>query len=157
MPNERTVAHPTALCGRQHTDAAVPSVVDQLPCQLDRAAGLELVRIARVAAEVGQRHPQRPVLHLPDMAELVGDEVVARALERLAEDDRVPGGVTVEAVEPREAKEPGPDENSYPVDPHRSRVEGEPVEPGLRPLERLPCRRVQAQLAGRSESTGLPS
>ncbi len=98
------------------------------------------------------------MLHLPDVAELVCDEIVARTLERLAEHDRVPGGVTVEAVEPGEPEEPGPDEDANPVDPHGGRVEVEPVETGLCPVERLPCRLVPAQLAaGRSTSSGLPS
>ena len=62
------------------------------------------MRIVRAAAEVGQRHPEGPVLHLPDVAELVRDEIVARALERLPKHDRVPGGVAVEAVEPGTAR-----------------------------------------------------
>jgi len=98
------------------------------------------------------------MLQLPDVAELVCDEVVARALERFAEHDRVPGGVTVEAVEPGEPEEPWPDEDANAVNPHRTRIGVEPVETGLRPLERLPGLLVPAQLAaGRSTSTGLPS
>ena len=97
------------------------------------------------------------MLHLPDVAELVRDEIVAGSLERLSQHDRVPGGVAVEAVEPGEPEEPGPDEDAYALDPHRARVEVEQVEAGLRPLECLSCRFVQAQFAGRSTSTGLPS
>ena len=128
-----------------------------IPRQLDRTSCLQLVRIVRVPAKVRQWHPERPVLHLPDVTELVCDEVVARPLERLPEHDRVPGGVTVEAVEPREPDEPRPDENAHAVDQHRRRVEVDLVEAGLRPLERLLCSLVPAQLTGRSTSTGLPS
>jgi hypothetical protein len=128
-----------------------------MPRQLDRTSCLQLVRVLRIAAEVGQRHSERPVLHLPDVAELVCDEVVARPLERLPEHDRVPGGVTVEAVEPGEPEEPGPDEDANPVDPHPGWVEVELVEAGLRPLEGLLCALAPAQLTGRSTSTGLPS
>ena len=48
-----------------------------VPGQVDRGAGLALVRVVRVAgAQVAERHRHRAVLHLPDVAELVDDEVV---------------------------------------------------------------------------------
>ena len=50
---------------------------------LDGGARLPLVLVRGVArAEVAQRHPERPVLHLPDVAELVGDEVVGDVVGR---------------------------------------------------------------------------
>ena len=47
------------------------------PGQLHRPPGFELVWVPRVAPQVRERHRERLVLHLPDVAELVGDEVVA--------------------------------------------------------------------------------
>src|SRR3954451_4679473 len=48
----------------------------------DGTPGLLLVPVPVVAApEVGERHGDRPVLHLPDMAELVADQVVARPFD----------------------------------------------------------------------------
>jgi hypothetical protein len=93
------------------------------------------------------------VLHLPDMAELMREQVVTGPLEGLAEHDRVPGRVTVEAVEVRKPEEPWPHEDADPVDPHRARIEVEPVEPGLRPLERL----AQVQATGWSTRIAVPS
>src|ERR671922_205113 len=46
----------------------------------------ELVRVVRVSEqEVGERHSQRAVLHLPDVAELVDDEIVVPRRQRLAQ------------------------------------------------------------------------
>src|SRR5437667_10610701 len=76
------------------------------------------------------------MLHLPDVAQLVADEVVAGPLGRLAKQDRLPGRVAVEATEPGQAEEKRNDEDADAVDPHRSRVEIESVEPALRARER---------------------
>jgi hypothetical protein len=75
------------------------------------------------------------VLHLPDVAQLVADEVVARELRRLAEQDRVPRGVAVEAPEPREAEECRPHEDADMLDLHRQWVKRQPIETGFRPFE----------------------
>ena len=57
---------------------------EAVAASLDGAARLELIAVARVAAQVRERHAQRPVLHLPDVAQLVRDEVavVERARAR---------------------------------------------------------------------------
>jgi hypothetical protein len=79
-------------------------------------------------AEVRERHRERAVLHLPDVAELVDDQVVAGLRDGLAEEDGVPRGVAVEAPEPREPEEqrrrPQPDA----ADPDGLGVEVEPVQ-----------------------------
>src|SRR3954468_8091402 len=103
----------------------------------DGTPGLLLVPVPVVAApEVGERHGERPVLHLPDMAELVADQVVARPFDGLAEQDGVPGRIAVETAEPGEAEEARPHEHPDAVDPHRRRIELQAVEPGLGPRER---------------------
>ena len=87
-------------------------------------ARLALVLVRRVAgAEVAQRHPDRAVLHLPDVAELMHDEVVRHALRAQQHPD-----VKREAVEARvvrQPKEPRCHEEPNVVDPHRV---GPPVE-----------------------------
>ena len=108
-----------------------------MPRLLDSAPGLLLVRVPRIAVdEVGERHRERPVLQLPDMAELVRQEVVARLLHRLLEQDQPPGRIAVEAAEPRKPEERRDDEDADALDADRLRVEVEPVEPGLRPAKR---------------------
>ena len=72
-----------------------------------RPAGLALVRVVLVAEEdVGERHPERPVLHLPHMAELVRNERAVAEVRPRAKQDRPVRGVAVEAAEPREPEEP---------------------------------------------------
>jgi hypothetical protein len=75
------------------------------------------------------------MLHLPDVAELVGDEIVTCPTDRLPQRDQVPGGVAVEAPEPRQGEEEGPDDDANTVDSDRSRIEIEPVEASFGPLE----------------------
>ena len=75
------------------------------------------------------------MLHLPNMAELVRDEILGRRGGWFAQDDRPPGGVAVEASEPRESEEPWPDEDPDVLDAHRLWVEVESVEPSLCPRE----------------------
>src|SRR5919201_112621 len=54
-----------------------------------RAARLELVRILVVGLrQPGPEERERPMLHLPDVAELVRDEVVADRIGRRADQDR---------------------------------------------------------------------
>ena len=47
----------------------------------------------------------RVVLHLPDVAQLVGEQVVGAPLERRAQQDQVPARVAVEAPQPGQAEE----------------------------------------------------
>src|SRR5947208_1103998 len=62
--------------------------------------GFALVPILRVAPqEIGERHPQRTVLHLPDVAELVGQQRVVGEVRPRAEQDRPVRPVAVEAAE----------------------------------------------------------
>ena len=84
----------------------------------DGRAGLPFVGVRVVSrAEIAQRHPERAMLHLPDVAQLVREEVVGR--RRVTEKDDPMERVAVEPPEPRQAEEPWrrPDSNS--VDPHR--------------------------------------
>jgi hypothetical protein len=86
------------------------------------------------------------VLHLPDVAELVADEVVRGAVGRPAQQDRVPGRVAVEAAKPGKSEQPRRRPYAHMVDSHGTQVEVETVEPGAGPLE---CRlglRAPAQL-----------
>ena len=92
-------------------------------------------------AQVGERHPERVVLHLPDVAELVADEVVPCARGQLAQEDRAPGGVAVEAAQPREREGARDDQDAHARDRDRPGVQREPIEPCLGALEdlSLPC------------------
>src|SRR3954470_16624279 len=117
--------------------AAIRSSLDAAGL-LDRAPRLHLVRVLRVAAdEVGERHRERPVLHLPDVAELVREQVVVAGLEPAAEQDRPVRAVAVEAAEPRQPEEPRDDEHADVARRDRARIELDPVEPRLRARERV--------------------
>src|SRR5688500_18235407 len=96
-----TAARPDRPCGG-------PAVAGPAStCELDRAARLELVAVLAVAAaHVGQPHPQAAVLLLPDVAELVADQVVGDLGERAPEEDLLARLVAVEAPEPRRAEQP---------------------------------------------------
>jgi hypothetical protein len=73
------------------------------------------------------------VLHLPDVTELVDQEVVRDLLA--PEQNRPPERVAVVATQAGQAKDPRDDDHTNAVESHRHRVEIEPVEAGLRPLE----------------------
>ena len=75
------------------------------------------------------------MLHLPHVAELVAEEIFI--FGRLAQEDRGPRGVSIEAPEPRQPEEERRHEDVHMRDPHWLRVEVEPVEPGLGALEEL--------------------
>ena len=96
------------------------------------------------ASSVLPGHVQRAVLALPDVAELVRDEVVGRvgALQQ----DRPPERVAVVAAEAGDAEEPGRDEDADAIDPHRLGVVVERVEAGLR-ARRARARRGRASSA----------
>jgi hypothetical protein len=104
------------------------------PRGLDRPLRLFLVPVSRIAgAEVRERHRDWVVLHLPDVTELMAEEILVAV--RLAKEDRVPGGVAVEAAEPGQTEEKRCHEYVYVLDPHGPRIEVEPVESGLGALE----------------------
>src|SRR5438270_718730 len=84
---------------------------------------------------------QRTVTRIAPRPRSLANEVVAGAVDRRPEQDRVPGRVAVEAAEPRQPEEPRHGQHGDAVDPHGPRIELEPVEPRLRPLER--CARAQ--------------
>src|SRR5579864_1889643 len=127
------------------TEAETGRLPKTTPSELPQrsVAGLRLVRVLRIAAqEIGQRHPQRAVLHLPDVAELVRDELLVGEQPAGAEQDRLPRGVAVEAPEPREPEEPRDDPDPDAAERHRLRIERQAVEPLLRPRERLTLLRL---------------
>ena len=74
-----------------------------------------------------------PMLHLPDMAELVRDEVVGGI--GAAKQDRLDQRVTVIAAQTGEPEEPRRDPNPNAVDPHRPGIQRKRVESCLRALE----------------------
>ena len=82
------------------------------------------------------------MLHLPDMAELVGDEVAVAEEGVRAEQDRPVDGIAVEAAEPRQPEEPGNDPDPDAAERDRTRVELETVEPLLCAVERSTLRRA---------------
>ena len=82
--------------------------------RVGRSPRLGLVRVPPVAAEeVREGHGERPMLHLPDVAQLVCDEVVLLvADQRPPEEDRQVGRVAVEAPKPREPEEERRDDDA---------------------------------------------
>ena len=84
------------------------------------------------------------MLQLPHVAELVSDEVVVPEQRARAQEDGEVQRVAVEAAKPRQAVEPGRDEEADVSDPHRPRIEVEPVEALFRAFERV----HHARLAG---------
>ena len=73
------------------------------------------------------------MLALPDVAELVGDEIVRRV--GIAHEDRPPERVAVVAPEARDAEEPGSDADPDAIDPYGLGIEIERVETGFRARE----------------------
>jgi hypothetical protein len=82
--------------------------------------------------EIAERHPERPMLHLPHMAELVRDEFLLREQVAGTKQDRLVGGIPLEAAKPREPEEPGHDPDADAVERHRPRIERQRVEALLR-------------------------
>lgn len=78
----------------------------------------DLEPIRMVAAQVGERHAKRVVLHLPHVAELVDHERIARR-RRHAKDDHPPRRIAVETAQSGEAKEPRRDDDPNAVDADR--------------------------------------
>jgi hypothetical protein len=76
------------------------------------------------------------VLALPDVAQLVGDQVVARAGDGLvAQDDRPPERVPAVAPHLRQPEERRRDDDAHAAGAHGRRIGVEPVEARLRPLD----------------------
>src|ERR671919_2168602 len=101
----------------------------------DRPARLELVRVPPVARrQVLEAHVPGPVLHLPDVAQLVRDEVVG--CPRVLEQDRSPERVAGVAAEAGDPEEPRRHKDANALEPDGPRVVLEPVEPGLRSGQR---------------------
>src|SRR5258708_4543079 len=124
------------LAQRGRSRAAPPSRSSshalEAPGPVDRLARLGLEPVPRISPQVREWHPQRQVLHLPDVAELVRDQVVVRGILRLrTQEDRVPGRVPVEAPKPRQPVERRHDEDPHAPGPHAPGAEVEPVEPLL--------------------------
>jgi hypothetical protein len=100
--------------------------------QLDGAAGLKLVGIAPVAGrQVRPDDVHGAVLHLPDVAELVRDQVVGGL--RAPDEDRPHERVAVVALQERQAEEPRRDAEADAAQPDWAGIEVEPVEARLRP------------------------
>jgi hypothetical protein len=142
-------------------------------CRLDDCPSrLDFVWVRPVPRRhVLERHMESSVLALPDVAELVRQEVVGSGWA--AEQDRLPECVAAVAAEPGYAEEPWRDPDSDALDSHRLGVVVERVEAGLCPSDRGYERRIgghrarscareersraQPPSAGVSTSTGLPS
>ena len=71
------------------------------------------------------------MLHLPDVAELVRDQVVRPVVRLAAQEDGDVGGVAVEAAPGRQAKEPRRGHERDALDAHRAGVPAERVEAAL--------------------------
>src|SRR5438105_10162658 len=113
------------------------------PSRLPRSCvtGLPLVRVGRIAAiQIGQRHRERAVLHLPDVAELVGYKLLLLEKRRRAQQDRQPRRVAVEPPEPRQPEEPRHDPDAHAAQRHRARVQRREIELRLRTDERVSLR-----------------
>jgi hypothetical protein len=98
------------------------------------------------------------VLHLPDVAELVRDEVLVREEAVVPQQNRPPRRVAVETMKPGEPEEPRHDEDADMLDSDRFRIQVEAVEPSLGPLERGAAGLVSAQAwSDRRKSATVPS
>lgn len=76
------------------------------------------------------------MLGLPDVAELVDEQILVRGGLRVPERDRPPERIGGEAPQVRQAEEPGRDDEADAVGAHRARVVVEPVEARPRALQR---------------------
>src|SRR5207247_11146887 len=93
----------------------------------DCAAGFELERVLVVALRgPGPHCLPAAVLLLPDVAELMGDEIVGHLRGRTAEENRALQGVAVVAAKARQAEEPRRHADADRLELHRLRIEIEP-------------------------------
>jgi predicted DNA-binding protein (UPF0251 family) len=98
--------------------------------EVDRAPSLGLVRVVAVPGrQVRPQDVAGAVLHLPDVAQLVRDEVVGRV--GAAKEDRPDERVAVIAAQAGEAEEPRGVDDANALDPDGPRVVVEAVEPRL--------------------------
>jgi hypothetical protein len=103
------------------------------------------------------------VLELPDVAELVDDEVLVHPGP--LQQDEMPGGIAAEAPEARHGEQPRHDDQPDAVEVDRHGIERKPVQPRLRPPEYVPrakCHKVVTKSSehvpfdARVESTQAP-
>lgn len=98
--------------------------------QVDRAPRLELVGVPPVAGrQVRLDDVRRAVLQLPEVTELVGDEVVGGVAT--PDQDRPEERIPVVAPETGDAEEPGRVHDPGPLDPDRLGIQPELVQPRL--------------------------
>src|SRR5687768_2933896 len=117
----------------------------------DSLSRLELVRIPPVARrQMLEGGVPRVVLHLPEMAELVREEILSRV--RAPEQDRPPERIAVVAAKARHTEEPRRDAHAHTREIDRRGVQVEPIEPGLRSLE--PRAKVGLSHPGSSSGPG---
>ena len=82
-------------------------------------------------------------LELPDVAELVDDEVLVE--RRALQEDEMPGGVAAEAPEAGDAEQPRRDHDADAAQVDRLGIEIEAIEAGLRTFQQLaPTRQISA-------------
>ena len=107
------------------TDLRRHSASRRPPCLL-------LVRIARVTEpQVGEWHPQRVVLHLPHVTELMADQLIVLGQLRRAQQDQVPHRVAVEAAKPRQSEQPADNDDPDVIEPDRTLVQREWIQTRL--------------------------
>jgi hypothetical protein len=75
------------------------------------------------------------VLELPDVAELVDDEVFVE--RRALQENEMAGCVPAEAPEPGDAEQPRRDDDTNTAQVDRLRIELEPIQPCLRAFEQF--------------------
>jgi hypothetical protein len=80
------------------------------------------------------------VLHLPDVAELMRQQVIGPSrIDWIAENDRAPEGVTAVTAKSRQSKEQREHDHPHALDPDSLRIERERVEAPLGTRERGGC------------------
>src|SRR5437660_880490 len=122
---------------------ATASLTVTVTVKKSRPAGLLLVRVPVVPDQkIGEGHPHRVVLHLPDVTELVRDELDVGEQRPRPQQNRPVGRVALKAAEPRQPEEPRHDPDPNAAQRDRLRVERAPVEPLLRTRERVTLRLV---------------
>ena len=97
---------------------------------------------------------ERPVLHLPDVTELVGDEVVAAVMRLPAQQDDEMRRVAVETPQPWEPERRFRDDEPHALDAYGPRVPVERVEACLRRHQRR-MRPAHALLREGAQSTAV--
>jgi hypothetical protein len=116
------------------TTALYPSRRELDPGGLDRRPRLPLERVLAIRiAGPGEQLGERPLLCLPNVAELVREQIVRR--RPLPDDDRAPEGIAPVAPQARQPEEPRRDDDAHPVEGDGLRIETQPVEASLRTLE----------------------